>query len=134
MRKVWLNREDFGLFHQDITPYEYEFFRAHSGAFKRMWQEQVRFFINKSYVPAILWSIIVLISGWAIMIPLLSSPISAFCNCCDQGDLNVGTHPGTSSLCEASDSKTTWLHNLLDTGSIWMVTDCDPGRIRKCST
>jgi len=41
MRKVWLNREDFGLFHQDITPYEYEFFRAHAGAFKRMWQEQV---------------------------------------------------------------------------------------------
>jgi len=41
MRKVWLNREDFGLFHQDITPFEYEFFRAHSGAFKRMWQEQV---------------------------------------------------------------------------------------------
>lgn len=53
MRKVWLNREDFGLFHQDITPYEYEFFRAHAGAFKRMWQEQVQFLINK-YVPAIL--------------------------------------------------------------------------------
>ena len=42
MRRVWLPREDFGLFHQDISPYEFEFFRSHSGAFKRMWHEQVR--------------------------------------------------------------------------------------------
>ena len=44
MRKVWLNREDFELFHTDITPFDYEFFRTHNGAFKRMWQEQVRVF------------------------------------------------------------------------------------------
>ena len=42
MRRVWLPREDFGLFHQDISPYEFEFFRSHAGAFKRMWHEQVR--------------------------------------------------------------------------------------------
>ena len=42
MRRVWLLKEDFGLFHQDITPQEYEFFRTHVGAFKRMWHEQVR--------------------------------------------------------------------------------------------
>ena len=41
MRRVWLFKEDFGLFHQDITPQEYEFFRTHAGAFKRMWHEQV---------------------------------------------------------------------------------------------
>ncbi len=41
MRKVYLSREDFELFHQDITPLEFEFFRTHAGAFKRMWQEQV---------------------------------------------------------------------------------------------
>ena len=42
MRRVWLPREDFGMFHQDISPYEFEFFRSHAGAFKRMWHEQVR--------------------------------------------------------------------------------------------
>ena len=29
------------MFHQDITPHDYEYFRNHSGAFKRMWHEQV---------------------------------------------------------------------------------------------
>ena len=33
------------MFHQDITPHDYEFFRTHSGAFKRMWQEQVMIFL-----------------------------------------------------------------------------------------
>ena len=41
MRRVWLAREDFGLFHQDISPLEFEFYRSHAGAFKRMWHEQV---------------------------------------------------------------------------------------------
>lgn len=41
MRKVVLQKEDFAMFHQDITPTDYEFYRTHSGAFKRMWQEQV---------------------------------------------------------------------------------------------
>ncbi|CAI8017390.1 POC1 centriolar protein homolog A [Geodia barretti] len=44
MRRVWLPREDFGMFHQDISPYEFEFFRSHAGAFKRMWHEQSRKF------------------------------------------------------------------------------------------
>ena len=45
MRRVVLLREDFAMFHQDITPHDYEFFRTHSGAFKRMWQEQVMIFL-----------------------------------------------------------------------------------------
>lgn len=42
MRRVEIIRGDFPLFHQEINPSEYEFFRTHSAAFKRMWQEQVR--------------------------------------------------------------------------------------------
>ena len=41
MRKVWINKDDFELFHQDINPVEFEFFRSHMGTFKRMWHEQV---------------------------------------------------------------------------------------------
>lgn len=41
MRKLYLRREDFELFHQDINPMEYEYYRSHSGAFQRMWKEQV---------------------------------------------------------------------------------------------
>ena len=42
MRRVEIHRGDFGLCHQDINPTDYEFFHNHSGAFKRMWKEQVR--------------------------------------------------------------------------------------------
>ena len=42
MRQVWLNKDDFEMFHQDISPLEYEFFRTHVDTFKRMWKEQVR--------------------------------------------------------------------------------------------
>ena len=41
MRRVSLSRDDYDLFHQDITPLEFEFFVTHAGAFKRMWNEQV---------------------------------------------------------------------------------------------
>jgi hypothetical protein len=41
MRQVWLNKDDFEMFHQDISPLEYEFFRTHVDTFKRMWKEQV---------------------------------------------------------------------------------------------
>lgn len=41
MRKLYLRWEDFELFHQDINPMEYEYYRSHSGAFQRMWKEQV---------------------------------------------------------------------------------------------
>ena len=41
MRKIWLNRDDFEMFHQDISPLDYEFFRTHVETFKRMWLEQV---------------------------------------------------------------------------------------------
>ena len=43
MRQVWLNKDDFEMFHQDITPLEYEFFRTHMDTFKRMWKEQVTY-------------------------------------------------------------------------------------------
>ena len=42
MRQVWLNKDDFEMFHQDISPLDYEFFRTHVDTFKRMWKEQVR--------------------------------------------------------------------------------------------
>ena len=42
MRQVWLNRDDFEMFHQDISPVDYEFFRTHVDTFKRMWTEQVK--------------------------------------------------------------------------------------------
>lgn len=41
MRKLWLLREDYELFQQEINPYEFEFFRNHLGTFKRMWADQV---------------------------------------------------------------------------------------------
>lgn len=41
MRKLWLSKEDFELFHQEIGPFDFEFFRTHMDAFKRMWREQV---------------------------------------------------------------------------------------------
>lgn len=58
MRKVWLNWEDFELFHTDITPFDYEFFRTHNGAFKRMWQEQVRIFLRGGYTYMIVYVIL----------------------------------------------------------------------------
>ena len=42
MRQIWLNKDDFEMFHQDISPLDYEFFRTHVDTFKRMWKEQVR--------------------------------------------------------------------------------------------
>ena len=42
MRRIHIGKGDFALFHQDINPIDYEFFRNHTGAFKRMWAEQVR--------------------------------------------------------------------------------------------
>ena len=42
MRQIWLNRDDFEMFHQDISPLDYEFFRTHVDTFKRMWKEQVK--------------------------------------------------------------------------------------------
>lgn len=41
MRKLWLSKEDFELFHHEIGPFDFEFFRTHMDAFKRMWREQV---------------------------------------------------------------------------------------------
>ena len=46
MRRVEIIRGDFPLFHQDINPLDYEFFRNHSAAFKRMWNEQVNGFLS----------------------------------------------------------------------------------------
>ncbi|XP_011406684.1 PREDICTED: uncharacterized protein LOC100634258 [Amphimedon queenslandica] len=44
MRRIHIGKGDFALFHQDINAFDYEFFRNHSGAFKRMWGEQTRQF------------------------------------------------------------------------------------------
>ena len=41
MRLIYFTKDDFELFHADITPLDYEFFRSHFGAFKRMLSEQV---------------------------------------------------------------------------------------------
>ena len=41
MRRVEITRGDYHLFDHEIGPVEYEFFRTHTAAFKRMWQEQV---------------------------------------------------------------------------------------------
>ena len=46
MRKLWLSKEDFELFHNEIGPFEFEFFRTHMDAFKRMWREQVGFVVQ----------------------------------------------------------------------------------------
>lgn len=43
MRRVPIARGDFALFHSDINPIDFEFFRTHAGAFKRMWNEQVSY-------------------------------------------------------------------------------------------
>ncbi len=41
MRRVEITRGDYLLFDHEIGPVDYEFFRTHTAAFKRMWQEQV---------------------------------------------------------------------------------------------
>lgn len=46
MRLIYFTKDDFELFHADITPLDYEFFRSHFGAFKRMLSEQSRTFLK----------------------------------------------------------------------------------------
>ena len=41
MRIVHLSPLDSRLFGEDVVAEDLEFFRKHSGAFKRMWEEQV---------------------------------------------------------------------------------------------
>ena len=41
MRKIQLSADDFEMFDREVGPGEYEFFKHHNGAFKRMWSEQV---------------------------------------------------------------------------------------------
>ena len=66
MRKLWLLREDYELFQQEINPYEFEFFRNHLGTFKRMWADQVGHILEENEnIRAILFS--VLYTGKAIL-------------------------------------------------------------------
>jgi len=46
MRKLWLLKEDYELFQQEINPHEFIFFRNHIGTFKRMWEDQVSVYSN----------------------------------------------------------------------------------------
>ena len=55
MRKLWLLREDYELFQQEINPYEFEFFRNHLGTFKRMWADQVGLYSKCTKVLEILF-------------------------------------------------------------------------------
>lgn len=41
-RQVSIRATDFDLFDQDLSPSDYEFFKKHTGAFKRMLEDQVR--------------------------------------------------------------------------------------------
>jgi hypothetical protein len=41
MRDIVLSLADFDLFDQDLSPSDYEFFKKHTGAFKRMLEDQV---------------------------------------------------------------------------------------------
>ena len=41
-RKVSITTADFDLFDQDLTPNDYDFFKKHTGTFKRMLEDQVR--------------------------------------------------------------------------------------------
>ena len=41
MKKLTFSTQDFGMFDAELTGLEYEFFMKHTGAFKRMMQDEV---------------------------------------------------------------------------------------------
>ena len=79
MRKLWLSKEDFELFHHEIGPFDFEFFRTHMDAFKRMWREQVgrpgggACFVRNVTLPTVLLSFSVLDSGESLLTSMKST-------------------------------------------------------------